>query len=160
MRCSSIRVYDRDFNFIFPWDSYCEAELFYTTPLNAETFTQKVNQALPELRDTGRKSYDNALFFDIGITASDSNGDTIKHGLEPFMARYYWSLPDRDLGSISLLETANMNVNLAYNGHKLRDNIVEIHPQIRRQISDLGELPTLDGGTGAVVQMTFTPCAA
>lgn len=121
------RVYDRDFNLFPPWDTYCEAKLFYTTPLDAGTFRQKVNQALPQMRDTGPKSYENALFFDLGITASDPSGETIKHGLEPFMARYYWSLPDRDLGSISLLETANMNVNLEYNGHRIQDNIVEIY---------------------------------
>ena len=67
-------VNGRDFDLFFPWGKVCDAELFYTTPLDAEAFTQKVNQALPQLMDTRWKNYSNALFFEIGITASGSLG--------------------------------------------------------------------------------------
>lgn len=120
-------VSGRDFGLFFPWGEVCDAERFYTTPLEAGTFTQKVNQTLPELSATGWKNYENALFSEIGITASGSGGETIEHGLEPFMADYYWPLPGRDLGSISLFETANMNVKLEYKGRRIQGNVVELY---------------------------------
>ena len=125
------RVYDRDFSPFFPWDTYCEAKLFYTTPLSTTAFTQKVNQAIPEKNDARQRIFSGRLFQQIDVTVSDSNAEPLQEGSvvprEQYIVAYYWPATDGNSAEVRLYETANISPTLNYKGNKIQDNVVEIY---------------------------------
>jgi len=123
------RVQSRDFNIVFPWDTYCEAELFYTTPMDATEFAQQLRQVAPAMASNGRTvESSDVLYSSLKVIL----GEPLTRAAQAnkrrmFMTHHYWSPPYDSSKSIELYETANMSVTLEYNGQDIHDNIVELY---------------------------------
>ncbi len=122
------RVKARDFNMFFPWGAYCDAHLYFTTPLDPASFAEKLHLAKPELTGSGTHYYHDHLYsyFPIAVSAADAQQvqEDFRRG---YMNSYRWGMLGENPGSVTLFETSNMSVTLQYNGRDIQDNIVEIY---------------------------------
>lgn len=121
------RVKSRDVNPFFPWDAYCDARLYYTTPLDPAAFTQKLNHAIPNMRDTGIQLKSDTLFKVIDVAVSGSDAKKVPDGVSPSLTIYSWRRTGTNPEEIRLYMTADIEVSLEYKGHQIQGNIVEIY---------------------------------
>ena len=122
------RVKMRDFNLFFPWDAYCDAHLYFTTPLEPVSFAQKLHLARPELTGPGKHHYYDQLYSYFPIAVSDADAQQVQEDFRRgYMNSYDWWLSGENQGNVTLFETSNMSVTLQYNGRDIQDNIVEIY---------------------------------
>ncbi len=56
------RVKSRDHNIVFPGNAYCDAHLYFTTPLDPVSFAEKLHLARPELTGPGWHDYYDQLY--------------------------------------------------------------------------------------------------
>lgn len=122
-------VRTRDFNIVFPWNSYCEAVLYYTTSMTAEAFGQRLRQVSPELAANKWIEEDSDQLYTIidltvGTTDASKAHEDYKRRL---MTSHYWFMRNESSRSVSLYETANVDVSLEYKGRRIQDNIVRLY---------------------------------
>ena len=125
------RVKMRDINLFFPWDSYCDTRLSYTTPLSPAEFGERVVQVLPEIK--GRWSQP---MFTSSLPAPGLhiNGVDVEAMLllpvseEEKLISYHWFASDNSNDIyLELYETANLRASLDFKGLPITGNIVEIY---------------------------------
>lgn len=122
------RVKTRDVNLFFPWNAYCDAHLYFTTPLDRVSFAQKLNQAESETIGKGTEEYSSQLLSILSFTISETDAGQVQEDPgRAYMTSYYWHLSGSYSGSIRLYETSTMNIGLEYNGRHIQDNIVGLY---------------------------------
>ena len=122
----------RDFNFIFPWDTYCDATLYYTTTLSPAEFGARMVQALPETE--GQEWSQPMLTSSLSIPDLRIGGvETRATILLPVSEQgkvivYRWFSDDRRKGiSISLFDTTGVRAPFDYKNSNVTGSIVKLY---------------------------------
>jgi hypothetical protein len=122
------RVKSRDHNIVFPGNAYCDAHLYFTTPLDPVSFTQKLNQAEPKTIGKGTEEYSNQLLSILSFNISETEAGLVQEDpRRAYMTSYYWHISSNYSGSIRLYKTSTINIGLEYKGRHIQDNIVGIY---------------------------------
>jgi hypothetical protein len=125
------RVNTRDFNFIFPWDTYCDVALYYTTAMSTAEFSERLNKVLPRTRGRGQaQTSPFTLSFIPNLKVDGSARDDTDAFLlsqQAPVTRYEWVLTQEKYdGYVAFYQTAGVHKRLEYKERLVAGNIVEL----------------------------------
>ena len=122
------RIAVRDVS-IITGSAYCEAKLYYTTPMSPAEFTERVNQSEPEAKEKRRED----LVFNLSgvipsltVRGGDPQAATPTSQSEPMMI-YLWTLRDRSYKTyLSFYDATNLSATMEHEGQQIKGNIIEL----------------------------------
>ena len=109
--------------------AYCEARLYFTTPMSPAEFTARLSQAEPEAKE---KRLEDRVFNLSGVipgltvrpTAPQATPPTSQR--EPMMI-YWWLLRDRSYKTyVSFYDTTTLRATMEHEGQQVKDSIIEL----------------------------------
>jgi hypothetical protein len=123
------RIAVRDVS-IITGSAYCEAKLYFTTPMSLSEFTERLNQLESETINSRLQnmiSYLPGLVPGLTVHATEVQTTTPPSQREPPMM-YHWILRDRNyITLVWFYDTTNLYASIEHGSKEITDNIIEIN---------------------------------